>query len=54
LRILAVGVLAGGLGAAGQRWRRWYPTFAILFVILFPALRHDRDNFSSPARSARR
>jgi membrane protein YqaA with SNARE-associated domain len=37
LRILAVSALAGVLGAVTQRWRRWYPTYLVLFVTVFAA-----------------
>jgi 1-acyl-sn-glycerol-3-phosphate acyltransferase len=37
LRIIVVGGLAGLLGAALMRWRRWYPAFLGLFVTVFTA-----------------
>lgn len=37
LRILAVSGLAGVLGAVMRRWRRWYPTYLVLFVSVFAA-----------------
>lgn len=36
-RLLAVGALAGVLGAVTRRWRRWYPTYLILVVTVFAA-----------------
>jgi membrane protein YqaA with SNARE-associated domain len=38
LRIVAAGVLAGWLGAATRRWRRWYTAFLVLYVIFFGAV----------------
>jgi 1-acyl-sn-glycerol-3-phosphate acyltransferase len=37
LRILMVSALAGVIGWTMQRWRRWYPTYLLLFVAVFAA-----------------
>jgi hypothetical protein len=37
LRILLVGLIAGLVGAAVSRWRRWYPVLIGLFVTVFSA-----------------
>jgi membrane protein YqaA with SNARE-associated domain len=37
LRILIVGLVAGLVGAASSRWRRWYPVLIGLFVTVFSA-----------------
>lgn len=37
LRILVVGLVLGGFGAAAYRWRRFYPAYVGLFVVLFTA-----------------
>jgi 1-acyl-sn-glycerol-3-phosphate acyltransferase len=35
VRILGVGLFAGALGGALNRWRRWYPAYLLLFVVVF-------------------
>ena len=34
-RILIVTAISGLFGAVTRRWRRWYPVFVVLFVVVF-------------------
>ena len=34
-RITTISLLLGGFGALARRWRRWYPAYLCLFLILF-------------------
>jgi hypothetical protein len=36
-RILVAGLALGGFGVLASRWRRWYPTYLVLFAITFAA-----------------